>query len=97
MFILKVRATQTFGGIVMTNKFNVPALGIAASLIAALSMLILGIFGHLGIYLGAVDMMRQWHMFFSLTPMGILSGMLEAGGISFVFFVLFGWVYNKIS
>jgi len=81
----------------MTNKFNVSALGITASLVAAVSMLILGIFGHLGIYLGAVDMMRQWHMFFSLTPMGILSGMLEAGVISFVFFVLFGWIYNKIS
>ncbi len=81
----------------MTNKFNVSALGITASLVAAVSMLILGIFGNLGIYLGAVDMMRQWHMFFSLTPVGILTGMLEAGVISFVFFALFGWIYNKIS
>ncbi|MBA3016146.1 MAG: hypothetical protein FP815_14540 [Desulfobulbaceae bacterium] len=60
-------------------------------------MLILGIFGNLGIYSGAVEMMRQWHMFFSLTPMGIITGMLEAAGISLVFFVLFGWIYNKLS
>ncbi len=97
MFILKLRAIKTFGGVVMTNKFNVSALGISASLVAALSMLILGIFGHMGIYLGAVEMMRQWHMFFSLTPLGILAGMLEAAIISFVSFVLFGWIYNKIS
>ncbi len=81
----------------MTNKFNVFALGIAASSIAALSMLILGILGYMGIYLGAVEMMRHWHIFFSLTPMGILAGMLETGMISFVFFLLFGWIYNKIS
>lgn len=81
----------------MTSKFNVFALGITASLVAALSMLVLGILGNMGIYLGAVEMMRQWHMFFSLAPMGILAGMLEAGIISFIFSCLFGWIYNKIS
>lgn len=67
---------------------NVFALGIAAALVSALSMLILGISGNLSIYSGAVEMMRQWHMFFSLTPMGILTGMLEAAGISLVFCII---------
>ena len=81
----------------MTNKLNSLAFATSAALVAALSMLLLGIFGNIGIYLGAVEMMSQWHMFFSLTPFGILTGMIEAAVISFVFFYIFGWVYNKVN
>ena len=80
----------------MTEKLNSLALGTSAALVAALSMLILGIFGNIGLYLGAVEMMSQWHMFFSLTPFGILTGMTESAVISFVFFYVFAWVYNKM-
>jgi hypothetical protein len=80
----------------MNAKLNPIALGTAAAIVAALSMLVLGIFGNIGIYTGAVDMMRQWHMFFSLTPLGIITGMIEAAVISFVFLYLFGWIYNKL-
>ena len=81
----------------MTDKLNSLALATSAAIVAALSMLILGIFGNIGVYRGAVEMMSQWHMFFSLTPFGILTGMIEAAVISFVFFYTFGWVYNKIN
>ena len=81
----------------MTEKLNSLALDISAALVAALSMLILGIFGNIGIYTGAVEMMSQWHMFFSLTPIGILTGIIEAAIISFVFVYIFGWVYNKLN
>ena len=80
----------------MNEKLNSTALGTAAAIVAALSMLILGIFGNIGIYTGAVDMMSQWHMFFNLSPLGILAGMIEAASISFVFLYLFGWIYNKL-
>ena len=79
----------------MNKKLNALAFGVAAAIVAALSMLLLGIFGNMGIYTGAVEMMSQWHMFFSLTPAGIATGMIEAAIISFVFFYIFGWVYNK--
>jgi hypothetical protein len=79
----------------MTEKLNSLAFGASAAIVAALSMLILGILGNMGVYMGAVEMMRQWHMFFSLTPFGILTGTLEAALISFVFFYIFAWVYNK--
>jgi hypothetical protein len=82
-------------GDIMTEKLNSLALGTSAAIIAALSMLILGIFGNIGIYQGAVEMMAQWHMFFSLTPFGILTGTLEAAVISFVVFYIFAWVFNK--
>jgi hypothetical protein len=83
-------------GDIMTDKLNSFALGISAAIVAGLSMLILGIFGNIGVYIGAVEMMTQWHMFFSLTPFGILTGIIEAAVISFVFFYIFGWLYNKL-
>ena len=78
----------------MTEKLHSLSLGASAAIVAGLSMLILGILGNLGVYQGAVEMMSQWHMFFSLTPFGILTGIIEAAVISFVFFYIFGWVYN---
>jgi len=81
----------------MTDKLNTMAFGTAGGLVAALSMLILGILGKLGFYLGAVEMMRQWHTFFSLTALGILTGMIEAFIITFFFFVIFGWLYNTLN
>jgi len=80
----------------MIGKLNALAFGITAAIVSALSMLILGILGNWGIYTGAVEMMIQWHMFFSLRPFGIFTGMVEAAVISFVFFYIFGWIYNKL-
>jgi len=51
----------------------------------------------LGIYIGAVEMMSQWHMFFFLTVDGIIAGMIEAPVISFVFIFAIGWLYNRFS
>jgi len=73
------------------------AFGYAAAIVAAIVMLILGVLGNLGIYLGAVQMMEQWHMFFSLTPVGIIAGIIEAAISSFVFAYLLGVFYNKLS
>ena len=81
----------------MTEKLNSLALATSAAIVAGLSMLILGILGNLGIYQGAVEMMSQWHMFFSLTPSGIFTGIIEAAIISFAFLYIFGFIYNKLS
>ena len=80
----------------MNGKLNAFALAVSAAIVAAVSMLILGIFGNIGIYTGAVEMMRQWHMFFTLTPLGIIAGMAEAAIISFVFLYVFGEIYNRL-
>jgi hypothetical protein len=84
-------------GDIMIAKLNPLTFGISAAIVAALSMLILGILGNIGLYKGAVEMMMQWHMFFSLTPFGIFTGIIEAAVISFVFFYIFGWFYNIFS
>lgn len=79
------------------EKINALKFGYAAGATSAVAMLLLGIFGNLGIYQGAVRMMEQWHMFFSLSFVGIIGGMLEAAVIGFVFAYVFGWFYNKLS
>ncbi|MEN8142627.1 MAG: hypothetical protein ABFQ82_03395 [Thermodesulfobacteriota bacterium] len=81
----------------MNLKINAFFLAASAAIVSALSMLVLGIFGNIGIYTGAVEMMSQWHMFFTLTPLGILTGMVEAAVISFVLIYLFGWIYNRLA
>jgi len=69
-------------------------LGCAGGVVSVIIMLLLGILGNIGIYAGAVAMMEEWHLFFSLSVMGIIGGMLEAAVISFVVLYLFAVVYN---
>ncbi len=77
-------------------KLNPMALGIAAAVVAAAFMLLLGILGNLGFYTGAVRMMEEWHMFFDLTPAGIIAGMVEAAVITFIFMYPLAWLYNLL-
>lgn len=76
-------------------KLNKLAFGYASAITFGLSMLVLGILGNLGIYMGAVNQMLEWHLFFSLDILGIITGILEAAVISFIFGYLFGFIYNK--
>ncbi len=78
-------------------KLNPLALGGAAAILAAIIMLLLGILGNIGVYTGAVDMMQQWHVFFSLSIGGIIAGIIEGAVVSFVFVYLFGLIYNKFA
>jgi hypothetical protein len=59
-------------GDIMTDKLNSLAFATSAAIVAALSMIILGILGSIGLYEGAVKMMMQWHMFFTLAPLASL-------------------------
>lgn len=78
------------------NKLNAFAFGAAGAIVALGGMLLLGLLGNLGIYMGAVEMMEAWHMFFSLTIVGIIAGMIEGAVISFIFFGSFAWLYNRL-
>ena len=79
------------------TKLNSLALGYAAAIISAVLMLLLGVLGNLGVYTGAVEMMQTAHMFFDLSVVGIVTGIIETAVISFVFAFLFGWTYNKFA
>ncbi|KKW06510.1 MAG: hypothetical protein UY39_C0033G0002 [Candidatus Kaiserbacteria bacterium GW2011_GWC2_49_12] len=76
------------------KTLNASAFGYAGAVISVACMLLLGILGILGLYTGAVAMMKGWHMFFSLSVAGIVGGMVEAAIIGFVIFYLFALVYN---
>ncbi len=79
----------------MAEKLNELALGYAGAIVSAALMLLLGIGGNIGTYASAAEQMMNWHMFFSLSAIGIITGMIEAAIISFVFLYAFGWLYNK--
>lgn len=81
----------------MNNKLKPLTLGYASGIVSAIAMVLLGIAGNIGIYTGAVEMMQQWHMFFSLSLFGIFFGIIEAAIIGFVFAYIFGLLYNKLE
>ena len=81
----------------MAEKLNELALGYAGAIISAACMLLLGIGSSMGFYAGAARQMMQWHMFFSLTPFGILTGMVETAVIGFVALYALAWLYNKFA
>lgn len=73
------------------------ALAGAAAVVSAVVMLLLGVFGAIGVYEGAVAMMEQWHLFFEPTVVGTLAGMVEAAVVSFVIVYPFAWLYNVFA
>jgi ABC-type antimicrobial peptide transport system permease subunit len=81
----------------MVDKLKPNALGFSLALLGSLCMLALGILGNLGIYLGAVEMMQKWHLFFSLSMGGIIAGIIEAALISFIAGWLIAYFYNKFN
>ena len=81
----------------MTGKLNELAFGYGGAAVSAAGMLLLGLFGGMGMYMGAVSMMMQWHMFFGLSPLSIITGIIEAAIIGFIFSYGFAWLYNKFA
>ena len=78
----------------MQKTLNALALGYAGATISALCMLIFGILGMLGFYTEAISMMQVWHIFFSLSVVGIIAGIIEATIAGFISFYIFGIIYN---
>jgi hypothetical protein len=70
------------------------ALAGAAAAVSTVVMLLLGVFGAIGVYEGAVAMMEQWHLLFEPTVVGTVAGMVEAAVSNFVFVYAFAWLYN---
>ncbi len=82
-----------------TNVMQLDSLALAgaAAVVAAIAMLLLGVFGAIGVYEGAVEAMEQWHLFFEPTVVGTVAGMVEAAVISFVLMYAFAWLYNAFT
>ena len=81
----------------MVQKLNTQALGYSLAVLSGLGMLTLGILGNLGLYLGGVGMRQTWHMFFSLSFTGIITGIIEASVYGFIGGWLIAYFYNKFA
>lgn len=81
----------------MAQKWNELALAYSLAIVSAVGMLLLGIFGYSGFYPGAVGMMMQWHMYFAISLLGIIMGMIEGAVWGFIFGYATAWVYNKFA
>ena len=82
-------------------KYNYPklsayALAYTLAIISGVWMLILSLAGKMGYWLGAVEMMQEWHLFYSLSISGIIVGIAEAALCGLVCGFVFGWIYNKL-
>ena len=81
----------------MAEKLNPLALGYAGAVISVVGMGVLGILGNVGILTNIVEAMMQWHIFFSLSIVGIIAGMIEAAVFNFIALYAFAWLYNKFA
>jgi hypothetical protein len=79
------------------NKLNALAFGYAGAVISAACMLSLSVLAKLGLYVSAAEAMMQWHMFFNLSPVGIIGGLIEGALGGFILGYAFAWVYNKFA
>lgn len=78
------------------KTLNALFLGYTGAILSATCMLLLGILGNLGVYEKGVEQMANWHLFFSLSFMGIIAGMIEAAISGFIILYVFGFVYNML-
>lgn len=81
----------------MSKELNPIVFGYSGAIVSAIGMFLLSIAGNIGIYTGAVEMMKQWHMFFSLSIGGTIAGMVEAAIFGFVFVYLLIYFYNRLN
>ena len=79
----------------MAEKLNPLALGYAGAIISAVGMGVLGILGNIGVLTNIVESMMRWHIFFSLSVIGIIAGMFEAAVFNFILLYALAWLYNK--
>ncbi len=81
----------------MAKKLNELSLGYSLAAVSAAGMFALGVLGYTGMYSGMVNMMMQWHMYFDVSPFGIIAGMLEGAVWGFIAGYAIAWTYNKFD
>ena len=75
-------------------KLKELAFGVAGGVVSALCMLLLGILGNLGYYTEAAEIMAKFHVYFDLSLLGVIAGMIEGFVATFVGLYIFAWLYN---
>lgn len=79
------------------GKLNAQPAATALAIWSALVMLLFWVLAKIGLYVSAAEAMVSWHMFFNLTFMGLIGGMIEAAVISFLGIYSFVYIYNLVA
>ena len=80
----------------MKKKLNPQPLAITFALWSAVLMLLMSLAASLGFYTKAVNAMMTWHIFYSLSVVGVVAGMIEAAVLSALGVYLFVYIYNLV-
>lgn len=81
----------------MAKGVNKLVASYTGAIVSAVLMLLLSVLAKLGLYVGAAESMMQWHMFYSLSVLGIIGGMVEAAVMTFVVVYATLWLYYKLN
>ncbi|MCF6276730.1 MAG: hypothetical protein L3J07_02660 [Candidatus Magasanikbacteria bacterium] len=73
------------------NKF-----ALAGAIFAGLTMIALTIANSFGFYQSVAMQMQGMHMFYRPSFLGTITGVIEAGIITFISIYLFVWIYNQL-
>lgn len=79
------------------GQLNAQPAATALAVWSALVMLLLWILAKMGLYVSAAEAMASWHMFFNMTFIGLIGGMIEAAVISFLGVYSFVFIYNLVA
>jgi hypothetical protein len=79
------------------DRCNTNALGIAIGAVCALGMLVLSVVGLAGYGQEAVSAMQAWHIWYDLSVVGIIAGIIEAGIVGYIGGFLIAWFYNLVA
>jgi hypothetical protein len=77
-------------------KLDATKFGLAGAIVAAVCMLLLSVASAFGMYLGAVEMMQQAHLFYSPDVVGTITGMIEAAVLTCIALYAFSALYNAL-
>jgi hypothetical protein len=79
------------------GQLNAQPVATALAVWSALVMLLLWVLAKMGLYVSAIEAMASWHMFFNMTFIGLIGGMIEAAVISFLGVYSFVFIYNLVA
>lgn len=78
-------------------KLNTNRVSLAGAITAAFFMLVLSLLNAVGLYQGATQQMRAWHMWYTPNAAGTITGMIEAAVITYVVLFVFAYIYNSLE
>lgn len=82
----------------VTLKLNPFALAYTFSILCPLALLTISLIAkYTGYLLGAINTLQNFYLEYSLSTLGIVTGMIQASVYGIIFGLAFGYLYNKFA